>query len=119
MALWRRRAPSHGSDATALEIPARDSRAFKFDLPDAIDPVVHVPEEPAVHVQDEVAVVPHTCTDRGGSSLQSCDSSAPGGVLDTSTLGEHTVDVIATDGEGNTDPSPATLTAEIGPRGQG
>jgi hypothetical protein len=93
-------------------------RAFKFDLPDAIDPVVHVPDDSAAYVQGEAIVAPHTCTDRGGSSLQSCDASLPGGTLDTSTVGEHTVAVVARDGNGNTASQTYSYTVGAAPRRQ-
>ncbi len=77
-------------------------RAFKFDLPDAIDPEVtlSLPGE-GVYAQGASVPVDWSCTDRGGSSLQACDIDGPDGLLDTSTTGEHTVTVIATDGAGN------------------
>jgi hypothetical protein len=93
-------------------------RAFRFELPDAIDPEVHVPGGSAVYVQGEPAAARHTCTDRGGSSLRSCVSSAPGGMLDTATVGRHTVAVTATDGNGNTATGSYAYTVEAAPRGR-
>ena len=51
-----------------------------------------------------------------GGSYQAC---GPTVTYDDLDRGTHSFAARATDGEGNTDPSPATLTAEIGPPGQG
>lgn len=77
-------------------------RAFKFALPDAIDPEVSL-SLPGEGVYPQRASVPTdwSCTDRGGSSLQECDIDGPDRLLDTSTTGEHTVTVTAIDGAGN------------------
>jgi len=50
-----------------------------------------------------------------GGAYQSCDSTV---TYDGLEKGTHTFAARATDADGDTDPSPATLTAEIGPRGQ-
>lgn len=51
-----------------------------------------------------------------GGAYQSC---GPTVTYDDLDKGTHSFAARATDGEGNTDPSPATLTAEIGPPGKG
>lgn len=51
-----------------------------------------------------------------GGAYQACGTTVTYEDLDRGT---HSFAARATDDEGNTDPSPATLTAEIGPRGQG
>ncbi len=74
-------------------------RATKAVVPDAIDPevTVSVPSGGTV-VQGSGASAKVSCTDRGGSTLQTCDVTP----IDTGTLGDHQVTVTATDGAGNT-----------------
>ncbi len=75
-------------------------RAFAADVPDAIAPVVTVdsPTVGDVLVEGQQAPPPSfSCTDRGGSSLQTCDSTA----IDTSAPGSRVLVVTATDGDGN------------------
>ncbi len=74
-------------------------RAFALDLPDAIAPVV-TPGVPAgaTYVEGQTVAQPAvSCSDRGGSSLQTCTVTA----IDTSTPGTRTVTAEATDGDGN------------------
>lgn len=55
-----------------------------------------------------------SCTDRGGSSLQSCAGSvAEGGRINTSWPGTHTFTVVAKDGAGNA--TTVTRTYHVGP----
>lgn len=78
-------------------------RALKFAMPDRTPPVVHVdaPVDGASFAEGEVVAVDFTCTDRGGSGLQTCGGSLqPGDLLDTSVPGRHSVDLVATDGDG-------------------
>jgi hypothetical protein len=73
-------------------------------LTDEIRPVVTagVPDGLVVTAGDKVAPEPG-CTDRGGSNLQSCTTTGlTGGLLDTTTPGTRTWQVIAADGDGNT-----------------
>ena len=57
----------------------------------------------ATYVEGQQVAVDFRCRDRGGSSLRSCAGDLrPGGVLDTSTPGPHTVHLTARDGAGNT-----------------
>ncbi|HEX4977125.1 MAG TPA: hypothetical protein VFV40_04590 [Nocardioides sp.] len=51
-----------------------------------------------------------------GGAYAACGSTV---TYDELERGTHSFAARATDGDGNTDPSPATLTAEIGPRGKG
>ncbi|HYM54109.1 MAG TPA: IPT/TIG domain-containing protein, partial [Solirubrobacteraceae bacterium] len=52
----------------------------------------------------------YTCTD-GGSGVSTCEGSTPSGtVLDTTTLGEHTLTVSSTDAVGNHSSASATYT---------
>ena len=83
-------------------------RAHLADVPDVTDPVVvlDVPVAGATYAQDEVVAASYSCTDRGGSSLQTCS----GGAVDTSTPGVQTYDVIATDGDGNSTTKTRTYT---------
>ena len=78
-------------------------RASKFELPDAIDPEVSLTlPGGAAYAEGEAVSAEWSCTDRGGSTLQSCEIDTEGGLLTTSVPGEHTVTVVATDGAGNT-----------------
>jgi hypothetical protein len=64
---------------------------------------MRAPAAGATYLQGEEARAQFFCADEGGSSIASCDSPVrTGAPLDTSTPGEHTVTVTATDGEGNT-----------------
>ncbi len=74
-------------------------RAFALDLPDAIAPsvAVGVPPSGATYVEGQRVTPTFSCTDRGGSSLQTCAASA----IDTRTPGTRTFTVTATDGDGN------------------
>ncbi len=96
------------SDATVWELtdtnPVANDRYFTYRatkavVPDAIDPEVTVTVPGGgVVVQGSGAAAKVSCTDRGGSTLQTCDVTQ----VDTSTLGDHQVSVTATDGAGNT-----------------
>ena len=98
--------------------PDPDTRFFSYrahlaDVSDATPPVVSVdvPAAGATYVQDDVVAASYRCTDRGGSSLQTCASStAYGKPLDTRTPGRHTMTVTATDGAGTTVPVRRTYT---------
>lgn len=79
-------------------------RAHVTSIPDAITPVVSLPvKQGHEYHRGQVARPSFSCTDRGGSSLESCVTT---GIvddrLDTSRTGTHTVTVTATDGAGNT-----------------
>lgn len=91
-------------DAAAASGPPFYStyRAAAMDLPDALDPevVVDLPGDGGPYDVGEDAVAEVTCTDAGGSTLQTCDVS-PGHALDTSSAGRQTLTVEATDGAGN------------------
>lgn len=78
-------------------------RATKFAVPDAIKPKVAVetPAAGATYALDQDVATNFSCTDAGGSTLQTCGSKLPGRPLDTSTPGTHTYRVTATDGAGN------------------
>jgi Arylsulfotransferase (ASST) len=85
--------------------PLLSYRALKGPAPDAIAPVINliVPATAAEYAQGQQVPMTFSCTDRGGSSLQSCGGAAvEGGPLNTSTLGVHTITVVAKDGAGNT-----------------
>ena len=73
-------------------------RAHKAVVPDAIPPEVDVavPAEGATYVEGAAVSPSYDCTDRGGSSLQSC-TALP---VDTSTPGAHTMTVTGVDGAG-------------------
>lgn len=78
-------------------------RAQKFEVPDAQAPQVTV-ATPAAGASYEIGhqvTTDFSCTDAGGSTLQTCGPALPGGLLDTTTPGKHTYRVSATDGAGN------------------
>lgn len=80
-------------------------RALKFPVPDRIDPKVRVelPAKGTTYPFGASVEVDISCTDRGGSTLQSCGGTASSGdLLDTWTSGKHTFRAVATDGAGNT-----------------
>lgn len=74
-------------------------RAFKSVVPDRIRPDVTVttPSPGAAYRLGEVVAADAECTDRGGSTLQSCQLPE----VDTSRSGSHSYRVRATDGDGN------------------
>lgn len=80
-------------------------RALRFPAPDAIKPVVDVtqPAQGATYTYGQQVVSDFSCTDRGGSSLQSCSGPVTeGAAIDTTTSGSHTFTVVGKDGAGNT-----------------
>ncbi|QIX26424.1 hypothetical protein ncot_07280 [Nocardioides sp. JQ2195] len=78
-------------------------RADRTRVEDHVAPEVTLPvADGAVYDRDEVVRPAYSCTDRGGSSLQSCTTTGMAADrLDTSTPGDHTVSVSATDAAGN------------------
>lgn len=91
---WRLRDPN----------PAPEQRYFSYRthlavVPDVTDPevVVESPAPGEVFALGEDVVASYSCTDRGGSSLQTCAA----GAIDTSLPGSYDVEVTATDGAGN------------------
>jgi hypothetical protein len=96
--LWEIRDPS--SDPRYMTY-----RAHKAVVTDAFAPEVDVttPAANASYVEGQVVTAAYECTDRGGSSLQTCAGSVDHGrPLDTTTPGTHTYSVTATDGAGGT-----------------
>ena len=85
--------------------PLISYRASLMQARDADRPVVDavsLPDGQTFPVGAQVAV-DFRCTDRGGSSLRACSGDVrPGGLLDTSRPGPHTVHLTATDGAGLT-----------------
>lgn len=78
-------------------------RALKFEAPDAIDPQIAVtqPQDNLTFRYGQRVPVDFSCTDTGGSTLQTCGDVLPGSLLDTTSPGVHTFSVTATDGAGN------------------
>ncbi|WP_395658563.1 aryl-sulfate sulfotransferase [Nocardioides sp.] len=74
-------------------------RAVKADVPDAQAPEVTVaePTDQASYVEGALPTPDVACTDRGGSTLQTCEAPELDG-----TPGRHTWTATATDGTGNT-----------------
>jgi hypothetical protein len=92
-------------------------RALKFAAPDAIPPTVHItsPAYGATYPFGQRVSSAFSCTDQGGSSLQSCGGTAVfGGPVDTSTVGTHRYPVVATDGAGNTTTATRTYRVTAG-----
>jgi hypothetical protein len=80
-------------------------RVQRAPFPDAIVPrvVFTSPANGATILQGQNVRAAYTCVDEGGSSIATCEGSVANGVLlDTDTPGEHTIEVTATDGAGNT-----------------
>jgi hypothetical protein len=81
---------------------------------DETDPEVTLtsPEDGAVYVRAENVIADYSCADElNGSGIESCVGDVPNGAeVDTSTLGEHTFTVQATDRAGNTGSKSATYT---------
>jgi hypothetical protein len=77
-------------------------RAFTYDAPDAIAPEIEISglADGASYLVGSSHVVDYTCTDRGGSNLQSCTGPVPSGSAFTTDGTPFTV--TATDGAGNT-----------------
>lgn len=75
-------------------------RAHKTVVPDAIAPAVAVavPADGATYVEGATLAPSYSCTDRGGSSLQSCTASP----VDTASPGVRTFTATGTDGAGGT-----------------
>jgi hypothetical protein len=93
-------------------------RAFKYDAPDEISPVVNVasPAPGASYAFGQHVTSTFSCTDQGGSSLQTCGGAATeGGAISTSTPGTHHYVVTATDGAGNTTTVTRTYTVGLPP----
>ncbi len=83
-------------------------RAHLAVVPDVTDPevVVDVPASGASYVQGEAVEASYSCTDRGGSSLQTCVATP----IDTSAPGSFAFEVTATDGAGNSTTQTRTYT---------
>lgn len=90
--------------------PSSDSRTYlsyraaKFAVPDTQPPSVRVttPARGATYAWKQQVTTDFSCTDKGGSTLQTCGDQPPGAPLDTSVPGSHTFTVTAKDGAGNT-----------------
>ena len=97
--VWELTAPPSSNGRTYFSY-----RSLKFDAPDTIDPNVSVttPAEGASYAYGADVATDFSCTDAGGSTLQTCGDVVPGTALDTATAGAHTFTVTATDGAGNT-----------------
>jgi hypothetical protein len=91
-------------------------RAHLVTVPDRIDPMVTLdgPADGVVVAQGDDVPVSFSCTDRGGSTLQSCDGPV-GRRLDTSTAGTRTWTVTARDGAGRTTTTSRSYTVTAPP----
>lgn len=104
-----------GDVVWALSAPGFFSyRAFKGPAPDATEPVIHLADgiDGAVLQEGQELVADFRCTDRGGSNLATCGGGAtPGQSLDVAP-GAHEVELVATDGAGNTTARTISYTVE-------
>jgi hypothetical protein len=100
-----------GTELWSLNIPGNTQsvgytsyRVSLVDYTDKLAPTVDAGPVDASYVTgDQVTAPAYSCTDRGGSNLQSCTvTGVTGGLLDTSTPGPQTWQVTAEDGAGNT-----------------
>jgi hypothetical protein len=73
---------------------------------------ITTPADGAVYRRNEQVTADYACADEaGGSGLDACEGDVTdGGTVDTSTLGEHSFTVTATDNAGNTDSAVAHYT---------
>ena len=97
-------------------------RAAAAAVPDAIKPAIDVvrPEQDQSYAFGQAVTSDFGCTDRGGSSLVSCQAGATrsGSTLDTTTPGTHTFTVQASDRSGNLTSVARTYhVGEAGPTG--
>ncbi|GAB3765376.1 hypothetical protein FB382_002125 [Nocardioides ginsengisegetis] len=95
--------PQAGPESWSLTAPGWFSyRAFRAPAPDKQAPEITINGvEDGQHYVGQDLMISYTCTDRGGSTLQSCEGSVPNGA----TIGSgstRSVTVTATDGAGNT-----------------
>lgn len=91
-------------------------RAAMVPARDGFDPQVTIdgPADGASVAVGAVVPVTYSCTDRGGSTLQSCDGPS-GDRLDTSTTGTRSWAVTARDGAGRTTTLTRSYTVTTGP----
>jgi lysophospholipase L1-like esterase len=93
-----------------------DSLTRVYTVLDVTAPTIELvaPEDGAVYEHHEEVLADYTCTDEdGGSGIAPgyCEGTVvDGGAIDTSTLGEHTFTVTATDRAGNSDSVTHTYT---------
>jgi YVTN family beta-propeller protein len=84
-------------------VPAGDARAPSIDL--------RTPPDGAQYTIGQSVTADYSCSDEGGSGLESCQGDVPSGnPLDTETPGTHTFTVTARDGDGNTEKVTHTYT---------
>jgi hypothetical protein len=104
----------------SVTVTARDHAGNEFAVThtvtvvDKTDPEVTIdsPQDGAVYDREEQVAADYSCADEpNGSGIESCVGDvAQGADVDTSTLGEHTFSVQATDRAGNTGSKSATYT---------
>jgi hypothetical protein len=95
--------------------PYMSYRASLMNVRDAFEPEVAVtaPSQGVHYALGQQVSADFSCTDVGGSSLQTCAGEIrPGGLLDTTTPGPHTVQMVAKDGAGNTTAVTRTYTVD-------
>ena len=90
------------------------SRTMTYSVVDRSPPAIAVaaPVDGAVYSLGQTVAASYSCEDQaGGSGLVSCDGSvANGAPLDTSSFGQHSFEVRAADGAGNTSSKVVTYT---------
>lgn len=106
---------SHDVTVTATDVAGNTSEVLHtYTVTDVIVPTVDLrtPPDGATYDRNEVIAADFSCTDdAGGSGINTCDGNVPdGSPIDTSTLGDHTFTVTATDTAGNTNEVTHTYT---------
>jgi hypothetical protein len=99
------RSPPAGEGFVAIAAGGNHSLAL-WSESDTTAPTITLatPPEGAIYIQNQVVLADYECQDEvGGSGLASCLGDVPdGSAIDTSTLGNHSFTVTASDNAGNT-----------------
>jgi hypothetical protein len=90
------------------------SKSVAYSVVDQAPPAIRLtePADGAVYSLDQSVVASYSCEDQpGGSGVASCHGTVPSGAsVDTSSFGEHSFEVSASDGAGNTSSKVVTYT---------
>jgi 6-phosphogluconolactonase (cycloisomerase 2 family) len=92
--------PAAEAGVRPIAVAAVPASAARDEQPPSID--LRTPPEGAEYPLGEQVTADYSCSDDGGSGLQSCAGDVPNGAaLDTATAGQHSFTVTAHDREGN------------------